>query len=165
MDIDVLKARKGSSKTLVNAERQVLIAKMLDKLSEGYMTSYALSKQLHVSIATIDSYRGLVDELIAKTKLDRNVIRNLQIRRTYKLIEMLMVDLGTCSSIKERSVIYGNIFKFSSHLALITGLNVETHVTVDPTKLVIIRSNNKKNTPLQVESTNTDSVEDLPATV
>jgi hypothetical protein len=34
--------------------------------------------------------------------------------------------------------------KASSHLALITGLNVETHVNVDQQQLVIIRSDSKQ---------------------
>lgn len=53
---------------------------------------------------------------------------------------MLMNDLKGAVTVKERSALYGNIFKFSSHLALITGINIETTVQIDPTKLVIIRS-------------------------
>lgn len=139
---ELVKKQQGSRLRLV--ERNILIAKMVDLLCEGYMSTYGLSKKLRVSRQTIESYRPLVDGIIAKTKLDRNVIRNLQLQRTYKLIEQLMEDLKGTKDAKERSMIYGNIYKFSSHLALITGLNVETHVTVDPTKLVIIRANQRK---------------------
>lgn len=140
---------QGSRLRLV--ERNILIAKMVDLLCEGYMSTYALSKKLRVSRQTIESYRPLVDGIIAKTKLDRNVIRNLQVRRTYELIEQLMTDLKATKDTKERSMIYGSIYKFSSHLALITGLNVETHVTVDPTKLVIIRANQRKQADQVIE--------------
>lgn len=126
------------------AERNVLIAKMVDELGNGYMSTYALSKKLKVARQTIDTYRPLVDEIIGKFKFDRNIIRNLQLKRTYLIIEQLMVDLKAAKSPKDRSMIYGNIYKFSSHLALITGLNVETHVNIDPTKLVIIRSNQRR---------------------
>lgn len=145
MDISLLEARKGSKKQLLNAERNVLISKMVDCLSEGYMTTNALSKKLKVSRPTIDSYRPIVDELIAKTKIDRNVILNLEIRRCYLIIEMLMDDLKMAVTAKDRALFYNQISKHSARLAQITGLNIETHVSVDPTKLVIIRSNERKN--------------------
>lgn len=141
---------------LENAERLVIIGKLIDELCSGYMSTYALSKKLRLSRQTIEAYRPIADKLIREKKLDRNVIRNLQVQRTYKLIEMLMDDLSKCQSIKERALIYNQIYKFSSHLALITGLNVETTVHVDPTKLVIIRANpNKKE--VQANITEVDS--------
>lgn len=142
MDITSLESRKGSYKRLINAERNVLISKLIDKLCEGYTSTNSLSKELHVSRGTIENYRPLADEIISKTKLDRNVIRNLQVKRTYKIIEMLIDDLKKTVSVKERSLLYNQIYKFSSHLALITGINIETHVNVDHQKLVIVRANN-----------------------
>lgn len=156
MDMDILNGRKGSRKQLQIAERNVLIAKMVELLGEGYYSSGKLAEMLKVNRNTIESYRTLVDDIISKTKVDRGVIRNLQIQRTYKIIESLMEDLKVTEGVKERSLIYSSIYKFSSHLALITGLNVETHVTVDPTKLVIIRSNKQKNTDRVIEAANTD---------
>lgn len=143
MDESLLIERKGSDKQLTVAARNVLIAKLVDKLSEGYLSTNQLAKQCNVTRATVDRYRPLADELIGKFKVDRNVIRNLQLKRTYLIIEQLMEDLKATKGVKERSLIYGSIYKFSSHLALITGLNVETHVNIDPTKLVIIRANQK----------------------
>lgn len=142
-------------------ERNVLISKLIDKLCEGYTSTNALSKELKVSRATIERYRPAADEIIGKFKLDRNVIRNLQVKRTYELIEMLMDDLNKATGYKERSAYYSQIFKFSSHLALITGINVETHVNVDHQKLVIIRANNnkaaqKKNKIIESEIINSD---------
>lgn len=142
---------------LRNAERLVLIGKLVDLLSEGYMTTYALSKKLKIPKETIDTYRPLADKLIGEQAVDRNVIRNLQVKRTYLLIEKLMKDLENKKlNTKERSLIYGNIYKFSSHLALITGLNIETHVNIDPTKLVIIRSS-KRNVTDRVLDTEVQS--------
>lgn len=146
MDMSALEARKGSKKPLQNVERNVLIAKMIDKLTKGYYSTYALAKELKVSRSTIDNYRPLVDDIIAKTKLDRNVIRNLQVQRTYELIEMLMNDLKSAHRVSERTQLYNQIYKFSSHLALITGINVETHVNIDHQKLVIVRAKPEKST-------------------
>ena len=144
MENDQLITKKKRGQQLVNAERLIVIGKLVDKLGEGYMSTYALSKQLKISKDVVNTYRPLADKLIAENKIDRNVIRNLQIKRTYQIIEQLMVDLKATKDVKNRSMIYSSIYKFSSHLALITGLNVETHVTIDPTKLVIIRSNQKR---------------------
>lgn len=135
---------RTNGQRMVNAERLVLLSKMLDILCEGYVSTNALSKKLRVSRPTIEMYRPVVDQMIAKTKIDRNVIRNLQLKRTYLIIEQLMEDLRASKEVKDRTMIYNQIYKFSSHLALITGLNVETHVNVDPSKLVIIRSGKSK---------------------
>lgn len=145
MNTTAVMPRKKAGEQMIQAERNVLISKMIDCLCEGYISTYALSKKLNVSRDAIERYRPLADDIIAKTKIDRNVIRNLQIRRTYQIVEQLMSDLKGATTVKERSMIYSSIYKFSSHLALITGLNVETHVNVDPTKLVIIRANQSKN--------------------
>ena len=161
-DTDKIIDQKKRGQQLVQAERNVLMSKMLDLMTEGYVSTYMLSKKCHVSRDTIDRYRPLVDELIAKTKINRNAIRSLQIRRTYNIIEMLMEDLKTAVGAKDRSAYYNQIFKFSSHLALITGLNVETQVNIDPTKLVIIRSNTKKNTKNAPEVIDTPETRELP---
>src|SRR5258708_5083328 len=111
MDTSVELKKQPHGKRLDSAKRNVLIAKMVDKLSEGYMTTYALSKELKVNRSTIETYRPLVDELIGKQQINRNTIRNLQIKRAYKLIEMLMDDLKTCTTIKEKTLIYNQILK------------------------------------------------------
>jgi hypothetical protein len=145
--------KKKAGQQLLNAERDVIISKLIDKLVEGLHTTNALSIELGVSRDTIDKLRPLADELIGKMKLDRNAIRVLQIRRTYNLIETLMADLKGCETIKEKSMIYGQIFKFSSHLALITGLNVETQVNIDHKQLVIIRPAAKPEQRIVIEGT------------
>lgn len=137
-------SKRTRGQQLQNAERLVVIGKLVDELSAGYMTTYALAKKLKLTRQMVDTYRPLADKLIAEHKIDRNIIRNLQVKRTYLLIETLMEDLKGAREVKERSLIYGSIYKFSSHLAMITGLNIETHVNIDPTKLVIIRAGKKK---------------------
>lgn len=144
MDDSTVLTIKSNGKRLVNAERMVLVSKLMDFMSEGLYTDSELAKMTGTTRTTVARYKPFVDELIAKSKIDRNVIRNLQIRRTYTIIENLMIDLRSITEIKNKTLIYNQIYKFSSHLALITGLNVETHVTIDPTKLVIIRSNKTK---------------------
>jgi hypothetical protein len=110
---------------------------------EGYHSTAELARKTGLSRRTVDAYRPLVDNLIATTKIDRNAVRALQIKRTYTIIEMLMNDLKVSQGYKERASYYSQIYKFSSHLALITGLNVETQVHVDAKKLVVIRSNTR----------------------
>lgn len=140
---------KAQGKQLVAAERNVLISKMIDALCSGYSSTNSLSQKLKVSRMTVERYRPLADDVIGKFKLDRNVIRNLQVRRTYQIIEQLTQDLKSTKGAADRAKIYGSIYKFSSHLALITGLNVETHVNIDPTKLVIIRSGARRKEPIE----------------
>jgi hypothetical protein len=142
MDGSATLSKKSAGQQLTIAESNVLVAKMIDYLCEGFMSTNALSKKLRVSRGTVDRYRPLADDIIARQKIDRNVIRNLQVRRTYELIELLMTDLKASKDAKDRALYFNQIYKFSSHLALITGLNVETHVIADPSKLVIIRANN-----------------------
>lgn len=152
METELSITPKKRGQQLQNAERLIVIAKLVEELSNGYMSTYALSKKLRLNRATIEAYRPLADKLITETRLDRGVIRNLQVRRTYKLIEMLMDDLKKIDStpldvstkMATKSKIYSQIAKFSQHLALITGLNVETQVNVNPKQLVIIRANNHK---------------------
>lgn len=159
MNMDALEVRKSSKKPLVQAERQVLISKMLDFMTEGYYSTSLLAKKCKVARGTIEKYRPMVDEIISRQKIDRNAIRVLQIRRTYELIEQMIEDLRQCVGIKERALIYNQIYKMSSHLSLITGLNVETTVHVDPTKLVIIRANpNKKEVQANITEVDANTV-------
>ena len=155
--------RLTTGKQLTVARRNALISKMIDYMVEGYTSTNSLAKKLNCTRRTVDRYKPFADELISKQKFDRNAIRALQIRRTYQIIESLMDELKDLnevittvddqgnehsykrSSVKERTAIYSQIFKFSSHLALITGLNVETQVHVDAKKLVIVRSATGKN--------------------
>lgn len=144
MDITQGISKKSQGQQLQNAEKLVLISKLVDELCEGYSSTYALAKKLHVSRQTIDTYRPLADDLIRKTRIDRNQIRALQIKRTYSIIEDLMNELVTCESVRDKALIYAQIHKFSNHLALITGLNTEVQINVDPTKLVIVRSKQRE---------------------
>lgn len=136
--------KQKSGQRLDNAKRMVVISKIMDHLSKGYYSTNELARMTGLTNKMINTYRPIVDDLIGKQALDRNVIRSLQLKRTYNIIEMLMNDLKTCESIKDKTLIYNQIAKFSSHLALITGLNVETHVNVDHQQLVIIRADNNK---------------------
>jgi predicted transcriptional regulator len=144
MDTETKLTKSTNGKRFTNARRLVIIAKLIECLGENYYSTNELAKITGLTRATVDTYRPLADDVISKQVLNRNNIRNLQVKRTYRLIEMLMNDLKTCESIKEKTLIYSQIAKFSQHLALITGLNIETHVNVDYQQLVIVRSNGKK---------------------
>lgn len=151
-----LKLKNGQR--LDHAKRNVLIAKLYEALSDGYMTTYALSKMLQVSRPTIERFRPLVDEMIAKQRPDRNTIRNLEIQRAYKIVEMLMDDLKECKGIEEKVKVYNQIAKHSSRLALITGLNIETQVNVDQHQLVIIRADNHRKPKIEEQA-----IQELPS--
>lgn len=132
--------KKGRGRQLVNAEREVLIKALVDELSKGYYSSRHLSRTLGVSPSTIEKYRPLADDMIRRIKVDRNAVRSLQIGRVYSLVEGLMSDLQEAESIKEKQLVHNSIAKYFNHLALITGLNIETTVNVDAKPLVIIRN-------------------------
>lgn len=155
MNGTLVELKPKSGERLTNAKRLVVISKLADYLTQGYYSTNELSKMTGLSRKMIDTYRPAVDDIIGKQKLDRNIIRSLQLKRTYTIIEMLMKDLDVLNRIakndferagliKQKTLIYNQIAKFSSHLALITGLNVETHVNVDQQQLVIIRADNGK---------------------
>lgn len=137
-------SKQPSGQRLTNAKRLVVIGKLIDHLSQSYYTTNELANKTGLTRKMIDTYRPLADKLIGENKIDRNVVRNLQVKRTYTIIEMLMKDLSKTTDDKLRQGYYNQIAKFSQHLALITGLNIETQVNVDQHQLVIIRANNNK---------------------
>ena len=158
MDSTLAPVKSKRGKSLTNAQRLVVISKLIEVLQQGYYTTNQLSKMTGLTRKMIDTYRPLADEVITNQVLNRNNIRNLQIQRTYKIIEMLMQDLQSLKDIKHRTLIYNQIAKFSQHLALITGLNVETHVNVDAQQLVIVRADNGKK-PIMLNEVQTDPKE------
>ncbi len=147
-DIGIRKRKQGH--VLRNAERTVLISKLVDYLCEGYQSNNALSNLLKVDVSTIQTYRPLADELIGKMKLDRNVIRNLQVQRLYRLTEGLIKDLQSETDKKYKMLIHDKIAKYSSLLASVTGINQEfTPMDEKGTRLVIVRA--KESTPVEGE--------------
>lgn len=150
MSIQIGITRRKQGHVLRNAERTVLISKLVDLLCEGYQSTNSLAKKLKVDNSTIDAYRPLADELIGKMKLDRNVIRNLQVQRIYRLTEQLIKDLETETNMKYKMLIHDKIAKYSSLLASVTGINQEfTPMDAKGTRLVIVRA--KSSTPVEGE--------------
>lgn len=142
METAIDKPKQGEQ--LTNAKRLVAISKLIDCLSQSYYNTNELAKKTGLSRGVVETYRPIADEVISKSILDRNNIRNLQVRRYYTMIENLIKELKNCKTIKEKMSVYNTIAKFSGLLQLATGLNVETHVNVDYQQLVIVRSNGKK---------------------
>ena len=159
--------RQKPGERLTNAKRLVVISKLIDHLQQGYYTTNELSRITGLTRKMIDTYRSVADDVISKQTLNRNNIRNLQIKRTYNMIEMLMNDLKLCDGIKQKTLIYNQIAKFSQHLALITGLNVETHVNVDHQQLVIVRADNGKKPIMLNETQDTEKqvIDSQPITI
>ncbi|SRR6266849_49929 len=150
MNSTITISKRKQGKQLVNAERTVLISKLVDALCNGYQSTTALANLLKVDRSTIDAYRPLADELIGKMKLDRNVIRNLQVQRLFRLVEGLMDDLKTETDKKYKLIIHDKIAKYCSLLASVTGINQEFTPTDEKgTRLVIVRA--KESTPVEGE--------------
>lgn len=140
MDTTYGLTKRKQGQRLVNAERDVLVAKLIDYLCQGYDTTLGLAKLLGCDRSTVDSMRPAAMALIGKMQLDRNALRNLQVRRVYMLVEGLIKDLATCDTVKEKSLVHSAIAKHHQHLALILGLNTEVQVHTGAQQLVIIRS-------------------------
>ena len=127
---------------LTKVERQELLLGLIDALQSGYMSKLSLARKLNVSRQTIDSLMPEAEAVFATVTKDRNIIRNLQVQRTYAMIDRLAGKLDNeehLPTLKEELAIHDKIIKYGQHLALITGLNVETHINVDSKQLVIIR--------------------------
>ena len=131
--------KRKQGQQLLTAEKMSLTLKLVALLEQGFHSDNSLSKRLGVNTSTIRRYRPYADDIIRKTRLDRNVLRNLQVKRVYSLLDGLANDLERAESTREKHLIHSSIVKYCQHLALITGLNVETQLNIDPSKLVIIR--------------------------
>ena len=132
--------KKKPGQQLLNAERDVLIAKLVEALCNGHDTGRGLAKLLGVDTRTIASMRPLAEELIRNFKFDRSYVRNKQVKVVYKLVEGLIVELERPHTIKEISMLHSAIAKHHQHLALILGLNTEVQVHTGAQQLVIIRA-------------------------
>ncbi len=138
---------------LTKIERQQLLLDLIDALQSGYMSKLSLARKLNVSRQTIDSLLPEAEAVFATVTKDRNIIRNLQVQRTYAMIDRLSTKLDDPDkppSLKEELAIHDKIIKYGQHLALITGLNVETHINVDHKQLVIIRPAQESKKPAKV---------------
>lgn len=143
-------AKKKRGQQLVNAERIILISKLVDALCQGYRSTNALAKLLGVDNRTVDVYRPLADEIIGKQKLDRNVIRNLEVQKLYALTDTLIKSLEHETDKKYIMLTHDKIAKYTSLLASITGIGQEFTPTDEKgTRLVIVRA--KESTPVEGE--------------
>jgi hypothetical protein len=122
-----------------STEKMVLTQRLVELLEQGFHSDNSLAQKLGVNTTTVRRYKPHANEIIRSIKIDRSVIRNLQIQRVYKLVDGLTYDLENAETAREKHLIHSSIVKYCQHLALITGLNVESMLNVDPQKLVIIR--------------------------
>lgn len=140
MDTGVIRKRKHGER-LTKAERDDLIIELVKALQNGHTSTYELAKLLKVSGSTVDRLRPMADKVLLTTLPDRNTVRALEIQRTYRSMERLAMKL---SNEKLALDSYLRIDKsmqgWSKHLALITGLNIETKVNVNQKQLVITRA-------------------------
>lgn len=143
MESSVIRKRKNGER-LTRQERDDLIIELVKCLQNGHTSTYELAQLLKISGPTVDRLRPMADKIIINTLPDRNTIRALEIQRTYRMIEKLSLafdgEKKYRPSHKMRMDISARILGFSKHLALITGLNVETKVNVNQKQLVITRA-------------------------
>lgn len=139
MNMDNTPAKRPVGQRLTKGERDQLLVDMVGLLQTGYATNRQLAATLHVNPKTAEKLRPLADQIIAQDTPDRNIIRNLSVRRATTMIERLVNKLDDLSLSDELKV-HDKIVKYSQHLALITGLNVETKINIDHKKLVITRA-------------------------
>lgn len=150
MDVKIGITKRQRGHRLQNAERMVLISKLVDALCQGYRSTNSLAVLLKVDAATINTYRPLADEIIGKQKLDRNVIRNLEVQKLYTLTDKLIKSLDTETDKKYIMLTHDKIAKYTSLLASITGIGQEFTPTDEKgTRLVIVRA--KESIPVEGE--------------
>lgn len=150
MDNSIQLTKRKRGKRLVNAERMVLISKLIDALCQGYRSTNSLAIMLKVDRQTIERYRPFADEVIGKQKLDRNVIRNLEVQKLYSLTDTLIKSLNTETDKKYIMLTHDKIAKYTTILASVTGINQEFTPTDEKgTRLVIVRA--KESTPVEGE--------------
>lgn len=122
-------------------ERSDLLADLVDHLLAGVYSDNGLAKLCKVDRDTVKRYKPAAFKIIANTQVDQNQIRTLEIQRTYTRIDTLYKELDQKKlSVKDKMAIHNQIAKAESHLALITGLNVQTTINVNRKQLVITRA-------------------------
>lgn len=142
METTIIKRKQGQQ--LTADEKADLLADLVEHMLKGFYSDNKLAQLCNVDRDTIRRYKGSASKIIASTRIDRNNIRALQIQRVYTRLEALNTELEDKKlTVKEKMAIHGQITKLEQHLALITGLNVETKVNVNQRKLVIVKAHPK----------------------
>lgn len=126
---------------MLAAERVEFVAKLVEIMLTGLYSDNKLAQMLKADRTTVNKYKPAALKLITAAKLDQSNIRALQVQRAYNRIERLTLELDDKHlTVKDRMAVHNQITKLEQHLALITGLNVETKINVDHKKLVIVRA-------------------------
>lgn len=133
-------ARRKRGQRLSKAERDDLIIELVKHLAARYDNTHQLAKRFNVDETTIDRLRPVVDKIIANSIPDRNIIRSLEISRTYEMMGKLADMFEKAKPENSKLNITHAMLGWSKHMALITGLNVETKVNVNQKQLVITRA-------------------------
>ena len=139
METSVEQAKRKQGQQLLTTEKMALTMKLVELLEEGYFNDSSLAQRLGVNPTTVRRYRPHADRIIKSAILDRNVIRNLQIKRLFRLVDGLTNDLEKAETVHEKHKIHSSIIRYCQHLSQISGISVEVHLHNAPDKLVIIR--------------------------
>lgn len=130
-----------SGQQMLAAERLEFVGSLVEIMLQGLYSDNQLSKMLKADRRTVNKYKPAALKLISAAKLDQGNIRALQVQRAYNRIERLTLELDNKNiTLKDRMAVHNQITKLEQHLALITGLNVETKINIDHKKLVITRA-------------------------
>lgn len=138
-DTPVTPARP-QGRNLTKAERDDLIVSIVTRLQKGYASNYRLARDLKVNDRTIQKLRPMADAIITEQIPDRGIIRSLEIAKTYEMVAYLADLLEKEKDHKRKMDISRSMLGWSKHMALITGLNVETKINVNQKQLVITRA-------------------------
>jgi hypothetical protein len=135
---NTVKRKRGHQ--LLTDEKLKLTQDLVEVLQEGFYTDSALARKLNINQSTVKRYRPAAEGIIRSVKLDRSAIRNLQLQRSFKLVEGLVHDLEQAESTKEKRLIHSSIIKYFQHIGAIAGITTDSRVEITENRqLVIIR--------------------------
>ncbi|HVC36515.1 MAG TPA: hypothetical protein VNE40_03705 [Candidatus Dormibacteraeota bacterium] len=146
MQTSIQQVKRKQGQQLLTHEKMSLTERIVEAMEQGTLSIHGLAIKLGVNTTTIKRYKPYADRIYNNVKLDRAFIRNLQINRTMRLIERLTIELDSCKTIREKTLLYNQLSKYYQHIALITGIVSDSHHTnINQKQLVIIRPALDKN--------------------
>jgi hypothetical protein len=134
-----VKRRRGTQ--LSTAEKMALTERIAKLMGDGIDSIHGLALRLNVNTTTVRRYKPYAERLYGHVSINsRTYHRNLQIRRTLAMVELLTIDLEAAQTVKEKMLIHNQLVKYYHLMALLSGILYEAKE--QPTghgQLVIVR--------------------------
>lgn len=131
--------RRGTR--LSTAEKMTLTERIAELMGDGINSVHGLASRLNVNTTTVKRYKPYAERLYGHVSISsRTYHRNLQIRRTLAMVELLTIDLEAAQTTKEKMLIHNQLVKYYHLTALLSGILYEAKE--QPTghrQLVIVR--------------------------